>query len=361
MATTLQNQAIPESSSRLQSLEYPVRGGDEKNAHYVKFNINTNSNAGVVKRGEVGVSGPVNNSGQNRSLPNGLSASQSAALGGIAGGIGGGSAAAKALQGIFAGKAGSTGAAIGGTVLGGMAGGAAGAALGASIGGSPSTQRLNATITLYTPSQIRSSYNMNYSLESAFVADLVSQINPESLTKGITAAASSLTGAAGALGDAGRIAAAMGSTSNNSTLKELSMISKTAINQKKDIMFKSVAPRVFTFDYVFAPRSAIEASNVKDIIYTFKYWQHPELIEGFANFLYIYPAEFDISYGINGAGGESNHLHKISSCVLTKMDVNYAPTGTFQSLEQGEPLMCTMTLTFQEIETLHRQRIADGY
>lgn len=361
MATTLQNQAIPESSSRLRSLDYPIRGGAEGNDHYVKFSIKTNSNAGVVKRGEVEVSGQTNNNGENRSLSNGLTASQAAAIGGFAGGIAGGSAAANAMQKIFAGKAGSTGSAIGGTVLGGAAGGAAGAAIGNSIGGSPSIQKLKSTITLYTPSQIRSSYNMNYSLESAFVADLASQMNPEAITKGLTAATSSLTGAASALGDAGRVAAAMGSTSNNSTLKELSMISKTAINQKKDIMFKSVAPRTFTFDYVFAPRSAEEASAVKDIIYTFKYWQHPELIEGFANFLYIYPAEFDIEYGLNGAGGESNHLHKISSCVLVKMDVNYAPTGTFQSLEQGEPLMCTMTLTFQEIETLHRQRIADGY
>lgn len=361
MATNIPTKAIPESSSRLRTLDYPMRGGDEGNDHYVKFTIKTNSNAGVVKRGEVEVSGPASNTGENRPLANGLTASQAAALGGVAGGIAGASAATNAMSRIFSGKAGSMGGAAGGIALGGIGGAAAGAAIGSSLGGSPSIQKLKSTITLYTPSQIRTSYNMNYSLESAFVADLASQMNPEAITKGLTAATSSLTGAASALGDAGRVIAATGSTSNNSTLKELSMISKTAINQKKDIMFKSVAPRTFTFDYVFAPRSAEEASNVKDIIYTFKYWQHPELMEGFANFLYIYPAEFDIEYGLNGAGGESNHLHKISSCVLVKMDVNYAPNGSFQSLEQGEPVMCTMTLMFQEIETLHRQRIADGY
>lgn len=360
MATNIPNQAIPESSSRLRSLVYPTRGGDESNDHYVTFSINTNSQTGIVQRGEVELTGNVDNSQQNRSLSgSGVTATQAAVFGGIAGGVTGASAAANLIGKLFSGKPGSKGAAVGGVVLGGVVGGAAGAAVGSALGGNSTMKKLKATITLYTPSQIRSSYKMNYSMESAFMLDIAQQMNPESITKGLTAATSSLTGFGNALGDVGKIIAASGSTSSNSTLKELSMGTKTAINQKKDIMFKSVGNRSFTFDYVFAPRDASEAATVKDIIYTFKYWQHPELMEGFANFLYIYPAEFDIEYGMHGA--ENTNIHKISSCVLTHMQVNYAPNGSYQSLEQGEPVMCMMSLTFEEIETLHRKRIADGY
>lgn len=81
-------------------------------------------------------------------------------------------------------------------------------------------------------------------------------------------------------------------------------------------------------------------------------------------YLFIYPAEFDIEYGIrdeNGNERDNIFLNKISSCVLTGLNVSYAASGgSYQSLRNGEPIHTKMNLQFMEIETLHRGRIEAG-
>jgi hypothetical protein len=143
-----------------------------------------------------------------------------------------------------------------------------------------------------------------------------------------------------------------------------SNLGRTAVNPKRDVLFNSVGNRRFKFDYVFAPRSKEEAIEVSNIIYAFKLFAHPELIAGYAQYLYLYPAEFDIEYRMidsNGNDIENPHLNRISSCVLESIDVVYAPNGSFQSLANGEPVITNMSLSFMEIETLHQDKIKQGF
>ena len=135
--------------------------------------------------------------------------------------------------------------------------------------------------------------------------------------------------------------------------------SGTAANPKKEQLFKNVDFRTFTFSYQFFPRSASEAQAVKNIIRQFKLHMHPEFRDPGTNFLYIYPSEFDIVYYNNGR--ENPNLHKHTSCVLTDMNITYAPQGIFTSFEDGMPSQINVQLTFKELAILTKEDIVQGY
>jgi hypothetical protein len=137
----------------------------------------------------------------------------------------------------------------------------------------------------------------------------------------------------------------------------LSAATGLAANPKKEQIFKGVDFRTFAFDYQFFPRSATEASNVLNIIKTFKYHMHPEFKDN-NNFVYIYPSEFDIFYYQNGE--ENPNLHRHTSCVLTELNVNYTPNGAFTTFDNGMPTQINVTMNFRELALLTKDKIADG-
>lgn len=130
-----------------------------------------------------------------------------------------------------------------------------------------------------------------------------------------------------------------------------------AANPKKEQVFKGVDFRTFAFDYQFYPRNSTEAQNVLKIIQQFKYHMHPEFKDS-NNFLYIYPSEFDVFYYQNGQ--ENMNLHRHTSCVLTEMNVNYTPNGTFTTFADGMPTQINVTLNFRELALLTKDKVKDG-
>ena len=137
----------------------------------------------------------------------------------------------------------------------------------------------------------------------------------------------------------------------------ISRLTGLAPNPRKEQLFKNVNFRTFTFDYQFYPRDAAEARNVEKIIKEFKYHMHPEFKDA-NNFLYVYPSEFDIFYYKDTQ--ENMHVNRHTSCVLTDMVVNYAPNGQFTAFSDGTPTQINITLTFKELATLTKEKIADG-
>lgn len=131
-----------------------------------------------------------------------------------------------------------------------------------------------------------------------------------------------------------------------------------AVNPKKEQVFKQVDFRTFTFSYQFFPRSPEEAQSVRDIIKQFKLHMHPEYLDS-GQFLYIFPSEFDIIYYTDKK--ENLNLHRHTSCVLTDMNVSYAPQGTFNAFAGGMPSQINMQLTFRELSLLTKQDIDNGY
>ncbi len=358
------------SADSINVLQYPA---DNRSQHFVRFYINIQEESRVVKENLVGVTGDADYSEQNRGYTNSTDKNAVQAAGALAGGLMGGKVGSsrRVMDFVRNDNANPTqqqtrtqrlkGAAKTGGVI------AAGAAVGAAAGYAITSlaidsfkltqkmKRLACNITLYTPDIISTTYSMQYNTVEDLLLTLSQHENYEAIKDGISNLFSSDIG--NATGAAARILA-----TGNSTISGLS---RTSINKRMDIMFHAVSHRNFQFRYVFAPRTPEEAKTVDDIIFAFKYFAHPEILEGYANFLYLYPAEFDIEYGqvIDGNETKNPYLNKISTCVLEDMNVNYSSGGNsaFVTLEKGEPVSVALTLVFKEIETLHRDRIAKGY
>ena len=121
-----------------------------------------------------------------------------------------------------------------------------------------------------------------------------------------------------------------------------------------EMIYKSPNFRTFQFDFMFYPRDEKEALEVQKIIEKFRFHQAPELssAQGFL----IPPSEFDIKFYYGGV--QNPNIPSIATCVLTTIDVNYAPNGWSAYEVPGEnspalgrtgmPVATQVTLQFQE-------------
>jgi hypothetical protein len=131
-------------------------------------------------------------------------------------------------------------------------------------------------------------------------------------------------------------------------------------NPMMEVLYTSPDFRSFRFDFQFYPRSEQEASAVQNIISRLRFHQAPEVAKGGTNgFFLIPPSEFDISFYYNGK--VNPNIPPISTCVLTSMDVDYAPGG-FSAYEvpgegammgrTGMPVSIRLSLQFKETEIM---------
>jgi len=126
-------------------------------------------------------------------------------------------------------------------------------------------------------------------------------------------------------------------------------------NPMIEVLYSSPSLRQFRYDFVFYPRSAKEAATVQRIINLFSFHQAPEILPGSSGYFLVPPSEFDIEFYYNGA--ENVNIPKLSTCVLTSMDVDYAPNG-WAAYEVGRegvsiggtgmPVGIKMSLDFKE-------------
>jgi len=134
----------------------------------------------------------------------------------------------------------------------------------------------------------------------------------------------------------------------------------TVMNPQLELLYRSPQFRNFTFEFIFYPRSEEEARQVHLIIDKLKFHQAPELKKGSAGFFLVPPSEFDIEFHYNGK--INPNLPRMSTCVLTKIDLDYAPNG-FAAYEvplknspevggTGMPVGIRMVLNFMETEIL---------
>lgn len=151
------------------------------------------------------------------------------------------------------------------------------------------------------------------------------------------------------------IANALGSDFNIGNL--MAATSKTTPNPFREQLFKAVDNREFQFNYKFLPRTETEAQAVENIIKMFKFHMHPELSAG--RLFYIFPSEFNIVYFYKGK--ENPHIHKISTCVLKGMNVDYGSQGGFNTFKSGMPTEINMSLNFLELEVLTKERVVQGF
>lgn len=134
-------------------------------------------------------------------------------------------------------------------------------------------------------------------------------------------------------------------------------LTRSAINPRKEQLFKNVNFRKFNFSWTLVPKNQKEAVVINDILKELKFHMHPELDTG--GYFYIYPSEFDIKFYFKGA--ENTWLSKISTCVLTDMKVSYTPNNEFVTYKDGMPDSIKLDLAFTELELLTKERIEKGF
>lgn len=327
---------------------------------YIVFFINVTAQSRVSKAGGDIIVGQVDKADQN-TLQNGGGASMGeftsvatvagAEIGAITAAAysGGGVATAFGKGGSLKSRAARAAGAFGATVgKGALAGGAlgfiqSGAAAMAleSVGIQATTtiNRLKTAIALNVPQNYTVGYRVNYADEE--LGTLFGNAAAAAKGQNIDGTDAALLGLAG----------------KSQGMPALSALTKSALNPRKEQLFRSVDNRRFTFEYQFAPRSQKEAQNIKRIINTFKYHMHPEYLDTSSRLAYLFPSEFDIVHMFNNQ--ESEHMNKISTCVLAEMTVNYSPNGQFSTHTDGFPTQINVQMTFVELETLTKERFMD--
>lgn len=342
------------------NLVYPIA---PESKHFIRFFINIDEESKLITKNQVTVLGNVDQTDQNRLRQRPITEDSATALAGTVGALKGASIAgnSKRVDQKLQGSSGFRGnlARAASVITGGVVGAAVGVAVTKVVKVDKKLKRLDSTVTLYMPSDISNSLNTNWSNYSDVSFDILQAgSNPEVVEQLKGTSVTSAAGRDKILGIAGNAARILATQSDL-----VSSITRTASNPKQDVLFKSVSRRSFTFSFEFAPKNAQEARVVANIIQRFRVFAAPELVPGTLEYLYIFPAEFDIEYGfINDGEEEQNkYLNKISSCILKDIGVTYSPGGSFHTLEDGEPVLTVMTLAFEEIETLHRDRIMKGY
>lgn len=174
------------------------------------------------------------------------------------------------------------------------------------------------------------------------------------LTGGISAAASTLAGGGGALGTA---AMAVGFAADTAE-KGLALMGRP-INPKIEVLFRETKQRTFTFTFKFAPESEEESTAMENIIEQFRFHAAPEFDAGSVGFTQTPPSEFDITWYHDGK--ENVRIPRITTCVLEKIDINFAPTGIWQTFRNGAPVSALMILNFQETEVITKKHVALGF
>ncbi len=126
-----------------------------------------------------------------------------------------------------------------------------------------------------------------------------------------------------------------------------------------ELMFSGIGRRNFSYEFTFVPKSRQEADRIEEIIKSFKIHMHADFVgaEGSMREMEI-PDFFNIKYMYKG--NENTHLNRISTCVLTKIDVNYG-ADRFVAYEDGVPQTTKLNLSFTELEIITRDKIKEGY
>lgn len=249
---------------------------------------------------------------------------------------------------------------------------------GGSLSSLRTTKLTKDSIAMYMPDTLNYSYSQSYSdLQIGNEVGgkvLAAGVSIKDAFKGGKGAAESLgsavksAGTSGVLEVSSKFASVAGGVVGSQTA-QLGFQAATGVvrNPMLEMIYSSPGFRSFTFDFTFYPRDEREALEVQRIIERFRFHQAPELVTGAKGFL-VPPSEFDIKFYYGGS--QNPNIPTIAdSCVLTQIDVNYAPNG-FTAYEvpgedtpslgrTGMPIAIQMQLQFKETTFLTKADFRD--
>ena len=227
------------------------------------------------------------------------------------------------------------------------------------------TKRLDTAISMYMPPTVKTSYKSNYTDTSiaGFSSNAIGAIKELSESGKITSpeAKEKLTAAVTQASES--VVRGLARELGGGVVEQLEMQRGEIISDRMELAFKGIDKRTFDYTFKMMPRSKEEADEIAEIIYAFKFHMLPELGDGDKTGRNLkVPSTFDIQYMY--INQENNYLHKISTCYLENMDISYGGSKyvTYDGNADGAPPVETeITLQFQEIELITRERVEEGF
>lgn len=137
----------------------------------------------------------------------------------------------------------------------------------------------------------------------------------------------------------------------------LTMGTRKQINPAVQVLYRSTNLRQFQFSFLLVPKNEKESQAIESIVRNLRAYAAPE-IQGVA---VIVPAEFEFHFMRNPGRVENPHIPKIERCVVTKIQANWAPAGTFSAFKNGYPVACLLTIDATEVRLIDRNKIFGGY
>ena len=224
----------------------------------------------------------------------------------------------------------------------------------------PDTTPSAAYISLYMPDTVSTNYNASYD-ELSLTNDLGSGIKAIQFMSSV--AGNVLNGNKGSkISNEAIDMAAVGAFSfaSEGIQKAVSSATGYAINPQMQNIFRGVNFREFQLSFTFTPSSQAEAVVVNNIISTFRYHFAPDVLNPSSSnrgIFYTPPSLFNVEF-MFGAN-ENTYLPRYGDCVLTAIDVNFAPNG-YAAHTDGAPVQTQLTLQFREIEIVTKAKLLAG-
>lgn len=219
------------------------------------------------------------------------------------------------------------------------------------------TRRIKESIALYMPTPLVFTHHNQY--EEISMTSIMGQVGK----LGAMFVGAAAQGAIAAFTAAARrrITASRGLfDAAGKALGTASALAGYPINPRIEVLFSTTAQRQFVFEILMAPRNENESRAIKGIIETLRFHSAPEI----ASLLgvvptFVPPAEFDLTFYKHGK--ENTHIPRINTCVMERVEVDYAPTGVYSTFRNGHPVAVRLSMAFRELEIIHKQRVVQGF
>lgn len=216
------------------------------------------------------------------------------------------------------------------------------------------TRRIAESIALHMPTPLV--FNTHNAYEEISLSNLAGRLGTGALGALFAAGGSALGSINKAIGASA--AARIISSATGQVIGTAAKVLQTPINPAVEILFANTLVRQFTIEVLMAPRNEKESLTMKNIIRTMKFHAAPEINDLFGLF-WIPPADFDITFYHRGK--ENLNILRINTCVLERIEVDYAPTGVYSTFRNGHPVAARLSLGFRELEPIHKKRVIQGF
>lgn len=137
------------------------------------------------------------------------------------------------------------------------------------------------------------------------------------------------------------------------------------LNPNTEVLYQGPQLRTFSLNFKMVPRTALEATVIKNICKQFKKASLPTGASGNEKNMIGVPKVVQVTFMSAPAGKKAakknEWITQFKACALGGVDINYTPDGSWSTYEDGSPVATQLTLQFQELKLIYEQDVDSGY